>query len=147
MDVVTDFPERLKPGITLYVGKSHQELRLRGRRWHDRSLLLSFEGYLTPEAVAELRNQWVYVRADDRPALEDGEFYHHQLLGMRVFGEGGNFLGILSEILETGANDVYVVSPEQGPDILLPAIDSVILEIDPDQGAMRVHVLEGLIPD
>jgi len=147
MDVVTDFPERLKPGITLYVGAQHRELRLRSRRWQHKSLLLGFDGYSTPEAVGELRNQWVYVRSDDRPPLEDGEYYHHQLLGIQVIDEGGQLLGILSEILETGANDVYVISPEQGPDILLPAIDSVILEIDPGQGEMRVHVLEGLLPD
>ena len=59
----------------------------------------------------------------------------------------GQALGVLSEILENAANDVYVVRPEQGPEVLLPAIDSVILDIDLQQGEMRVHLLPGLLPD
>ena len=96
--------------------------------------------------VAEkLRNALVYVPTADRPALPAGEYYHHQLLGLRVTGEDGNDLGRLTEILSTAAHDIYVVRSESGAEILLPAIDEVILEIDLDNGLLRVHLLPGLI--
>jgi 16S rRNA processing protein RimM len=63
-----------------------------------------------------------------------------------VFDEQGLALGELVEIMETGANDVYVVRPDNDPEILLPAIDDVVLEIDLGKKTMRVHVLPGLIP-
>jgi 16S rRNA processing protein RimM len=61
--------------------------------------------------------------------------------------ETGEVLGRVTEILETGANDVYIVQPELGPEILLPVIDSVILNVDLERGEIRAHVLAGLIPD
>jgi 16S rRNA processing protein RimM len=147
MEVLTDFPERLNAGDTLFVGKEHQPVRLRSRRWHNRNLLVAFEGYANPEVVGIFVNQLVQVRADDRPPLPEGEYYHHQLLGLQVVDENGRPLGRLKQILETGANDVYIVQPEQGKEILLPAIDSVLRSIDLAQGQIIVHLLPGLLPD
>src|SRR5512139_4086674 len=62
MEVLTDFPERLKTGVTLFVGKDHQPVRLNSRRWHNQNLLVSFEGYSNPEAINVLVNQLVQVR-------------------------------------------------------------------------------------
>jgi 16S rRNA processing protein RimM len=91
-----------------------------------------------------LRNQWVYVKATDVPSLPEGKMYQHELFGFAVEDESGKLLGELVEIIETGANDVYVVRNETGKDLLLPAIPSVILETDPVRRRMRVHLLEGL---
>jgi 16S rRNA processing protein RimM len=79
--------------------------------------------------------------------LEQGEYYHHQLLGLEVIDENGKPLGLLSSILETGANDVYVVRDQTGAEILVPAIDSVVLDIDLDNKHVRVHLLSGLLPE
>jgi 16S rRNA processing protein RimM len=78
------------------------------------------------------------------PALPEGKIYQHELFGFKVVDESDNLLGELVEIIETGANDVYVVKDEAGKEILLPAIPQVILEIDADRRLMRVHLLEGL---
>lgn len=147
MEVLTDFPERLETGVTLFVGKDHQPVRLKSRRWHNQNLLISFEGYMNPEALGVFVNQLVQVRADDRPPLPEGEYYHHQLIGLQVVDENGNPLGRLKQILETGANDVYIVQPEQGKEILLPAIDSVLLSFDLARGQIIVHLLPGLLPE
>jgi 16S rRNA processing protein RimM len=145
MQVITDFPERLKAGMTVYLGEQHQPERIRSRRNHGQGLLLAFDGYTSPEAVGELRNALVYVPTADRPPLLDGEYYHHQLLGLRVIGEDGGELGRISEILSTAAHDIYIVRGESGSEILLPAIDDVILEIDLEKGELRAHLLPGLI--
>jgi 16S rRNA processing protein RimM len=108
---------------------------------------VSFKGYHDPEKAGELRNQLVFVRADDRPPLPKGEYYHHQLLGLRVISDTGEELGVLKDILETGANDVYLVARSAAEDILLPAIADVVLAIDLERGEMQVRLLSGLLPD
>ena len=147
MEVITDFPERIRQGKTLYIGELHQPMRVSNRRVHGGNLLLLFDDIETPEEVGRLRNQWVYVPANDRPPLSEGEYYHHQLLGLKVTSEDGLELGILSDILETGANDVYVIRSDSGKEVLLPAIQSVIIDIDLDKEQMLVHLLPGLLPD
>jgi 16S rRNA processing protein RimM len=145
MDILTDFPERLRPGITLYAGSEHQALHLTHCRWHSKALLMSFEGYHTPEDVGELRNRILYVSAADRPPLPEGEYYHHQLIGLQIVDEAGKSLGRLTEILETGANDVLVVRPPVGAEILLPLIDPVVLKIDLERQEILVRLLPGIL--
>ncbi len=147
MEVYTDFPERLRAGVIVYVGPDHKPMRITGKRAHTKGLLLLFEGFTSRETVRSLQNQWVSVRADDRPALPDGQYYHHELIGLRVVTEEGRYLGVLEEILETGANDVYLIRAEGREDILLPAIESVIQQVDLGNGEMRVHLLPGLISE
>jgi 16S rRNA processing protein RimM len=144
MDLHTDFPERLRSGRRLFVGDKHQLLTLSGVRPHAKGLLVKFTGVETPEDVVPFRNQWVYVKAADVPGLPEGKLYQHELFGFQVVDEHGNPLGELVEIIETGANDVYVVRNESGKEILLPAIPSVILETDGERRLIRVHLLEGL---
>lgn len=145
MTVLTDFPERLKPGKSFFVGEQHDALVLDSVRPHNDGLLVSFRGLETPEAVGLFRNCYLYVDASALPPLPDGEYYHHQLIGLEVVSEDGQTLGMLTEILETGANDVYVVTDGAGRERLLPAIPSVILDIDPERCRMRVHLLPGLL--
>ncbi len=93
-----------------------------------------------------LRNQYVYVRADQLDSLAEDEYYHHQILGLQVFSDSGEPLGVVTTILETGSNDVLVVQSPTGKEILLPVIDEVILRIDLAGGTIRVHLLPGLLP-
>ena len=144
MDVHTDFPERLRSGRALFVGDKRRSMTLTGTRPHAKGMLVKFKGIETPEDAAALRNQWVYVRAADVPSLPEGKLYQHELFGFEVVDEQGNSLGELVEIIETGANDVYVVKDTQGRELLLPAIPSVILETDASRHLIRVHLLEGL---
>ena len=145
MDLHTDFLERLRSGRKLFVGEERKAMTLSGSRPHAKGMLVKFKGIETPEDAGQLRNQWVYVKATDVPSLPEGKLYQHELLGFEVMDESGYSLGKLVEILETGANDVYVVKDESGKEILLPAIPSVILETDPTRQVIRVHLLEGLI--
>lgn len=145
MDVLTDFPERLIDGMILYVGEGHRPLRMLHQRAYRNARIVAFEGYESPEEVGEFRNQYVFIPTADIPLLPEGEYYHHQILGLQVVSETGESLGKIVEILETGANDVYVVRRENATDILLPAIDPVIIAIDLDRGEMRVKLLPGLV--
>ncbi len=147
MEVFTDFPERLASGVTLYLGVDAKPMRLVKRRQHREGLLVTFEGYTTPEQVGQLSNQEVYVRTDDRPPLAEGEYYHHQLLGLRVSTPGGEPLGRVVEILETGASDVLVVRPGTGSDVLIPVADAFIQRIDLATGEIIVQLIPGMRPE
>ncbi|MEO7838823.1 MAG: ribosome maturation factor RimM, partial [Anaerolineales bacterium] len=114
-------------------------------RPHQSGLLVKFKGIETPENAGLFRNQWVYIQAKDASPLPEGQLYRHELIGFRVVDETDNVLGELTEILETGANDVYVVKDQAGKELLLPAIPSVILDLDAERRLMRVHLLDGLV--
>jgi 16S rRNA processing protein RimM len=139
MDVLTDFPERLRPGKIVYVGDAREPKRIAGVRGHNRELIVHLSGLDTPEATAPFRNVLVFVKAGDLPDLPEGEYYHHQLLGLAVVDESGRELGQLDQILETGANDVYLVKTPEGKELLLPAVEEVILEVDLERNQLRVR--------
>ena len=146
MDVYTEFPERLKPGVVVYIGVQVQPLQISEVRSHSRGILLCFDGFNSREEVGELRNSLVQVRSADRPKWPQGDYYHHQLLGLQVIDEDDTIFGRITAIIETGANDVYVVQNENGAEVLIPAIDSVVQDIDLNENQVRVRLLPGLIP-
>ncbi|MCQ3939152.1 MAG: 16S rRNA processing protein RimM [Chloroflexi bacterium] len=147
MDLHTDFPERIKAGRKVYIGERHEAATLGSARPHGGGMLVRIRGYETPETAGRFRNQWVYVKSTEVPQLPEGRHYKYELLDMQVVDEDGGNLGILREILETGANDVYVVVNAAGKEILLPAIPSVVLETDMQARVMKVHLLDGLIEE
>jgi 16S rRNA processing protein RimM len=139
---LTDFPERIQPGKVLYLGDEKRPFKVKSQRPHDTLMILGFEEIQDMDQAGQLRNQLVYVRKDSLPALPDGEYYHHDLLGCRVISEDGSVLGVLAEILQTGANDVYLVRDEVGNEILLPVIPDVIVGVDIERKEVRVRPLE-----
>jgi len=130
MDILTDFPERFKTGAVVLVGRNHTPFTIRSFRLTGNAALIAFEGLDDCDQASILRNQLIYSAVQDAPTLPEGEYYHHQILGMQVVDEAGKVLGSVVEILETGANDVYVVGGEGNAELLLPAIKSVVLSVD-----------------
>jgi 16S rRNA processing protein RimM len=148
MSLWTDFPERLQPDTVVYLGTTHLPVCIKSIRGHHQDALVAFKEFSDREEAGQFRNQIIFVRTADLPALPDDEFYLHQLLGLRVIqDEDGVSLGVVAEILETGANDVFLVRREGKSDILIPDIDSVILKIDLEKREIRVNLLPGLIPE
>ncbi len=143
MDVMTAFPERLRARKTVFLGEEHQPARITHvRKMGLTTMLISLEGFTDSDQAGTLRNKMVFVRAENLPELPEGEYYHHQLLGLRVVEESGKDLGFLTEIMETGANDVYVVVDPDGQETLLPAIEAVILGVDLERREMKVRSQE-----
>jgi 16S rRNA processing protein RimM len=145
MEVYTDFPERLQAGTRVFLGEKYVPADIKHIRSHNDGLLIGFIGYETPESVGKLRNLTVYVPTANRPTLPDGRFYHYQLLGVRVVDDAGNELGTLTDIIQTGANDVYVVTSEDGRELLLPAIKDVVLGVDLSAKTITIHLIPGLL--
>ncbi len=145
MSVLTNFPDLIAPGITLNVGNQYHPYTIKSVRWHGGDMLIALEEFPDRTAVEIFRNIMVYMKADEIPELPEGEFYTHQLVGMEVITDQDQVLGKLKEILITGANDVYLVESEDGKQVLLPAIEQVILNVDHESGQMLVHILSGLL--
>jgi len=144
-EVITDFPEQLKPGKRVFVGDVHAPVTIISQRSHNIGVLLKFEGINTPEEAGRFRNQILSISTADKNQLQIGEYYFHDLLGLQVVDETDKTIGILTEIMETGANDVYVVTDKKGHEILLPAIPDVVIEVDLNTKSMKVHLLPGLM--
>ncbi len=136
--VLTDFPERIKKGKRVYLGEDYQPIVIASARTHHQGLLICFEGLDSLDAVESLRSNTVYVKSDELPALPAGEYYFHQLIGLPVVSRNGSQVGVLKEILETGANDVYLIESPGGKEILVPAIESVIVEVNLEQNVIVV---------
>ena len=144
VSVLTDFPERIKLGAIFYLGTDHSPITIKSRRGHNQGLLLSFEELPSREHLETERNKLLFAKVAELPELEEGEYYHHQLIGFRVVNEKDEDLGKLAEILETGANDVYIVRSDEGKDLLLPATSEVVQSIIPEKKRIVVKLIPGL---
>jgi 16S rRNA processing protein RimM len=141
--VLTDFPRRFSSTRRVFLGGSRQPFDVVRARIQGRFVLLKLEGIDSRDAAERWRNAVVAVPAGERVLLPRGSYYWQDVLGLRVVEEGGEVLGEVREILETGANDVYVVQTERG-ELLLPAIKDVVQQIDLDEKTMVVRLLEGM---
>jgi len=146
IEVDRHYLQQFKPGKTVFFGESHQPVRLVSSRQHNLGLLVQFEDLNTPELAGQHRLEKIYVSSLQRGKLPAGEYYVDQILGMQVRNiDTDEGLGEVSEVIETGANDVYVVTSSSGQDLLLPVIKDVIKKIDLEKGEILIHLLPGLI--
>ena len=145
--VHTDVPERFSWLETVYLGETDPEpVAVESVRFHQNFALLKLAGIDDRDAADELRGEWLQVPLDDAILLEEGEYFLYQLIRLTVVTDEGETLGELVELLETGANLVFIVRGDKG-DILLPDTKEVIQDIDFDNGRMTVHLLPGLVKE
>ncbi len=138
----TDNPQRFRKGARLLAGDRELHVE-RVQRMPDGSLLLRFAAIVARSDAATLVGETLCIPADEAPEAPPGTYYHYQLLDMSVANEAGERLGTLTEIIATGANDVYVVTGESA-ELLLPALGDVVLSVDVGANSMTVAVPDGL---
>ena len=140
--LTTDDPEHLMTIKRIYVGDAPEAVRHRGLRLHQGTALLKLPGVTTPEQAKGMTGTPIRIAGGDARPLEPNEYYLYQVVGIGVSDEAGNRLGTVVDILETGANDVFVVRPEDGSaDMLLPSIPDVVVDLRPADGVMVVRPL------
>ena len=149
VEIITDYPERLAQHAYFYLADPNSpdavhRYPVEGLRFHQKVLLLKLTGCDDRDAADELRGMLVQIPIEEAVPLEEGEYYLFQLVGVRVDTEDGEWLGQVVDVIETGANDVYVVRGPRG-EALLPAVDDVILELDLKSKQMVVRLLPGLL--
>jgi 16S rRNA processing protein RimM len=140
--VLSDVAHRFDVGQEIQILGTPYRIARSSRGPSDR-VILQLHGLGTVEAARALVGQLITVPLEAVPQLPDGEYYHFQLLGLKVLTQEGEDLGRISEILVTGSNDVYVVSGPGG-EVLVPALADVVMNVELDQGIMLVSLPEGL---
>ena len=149
VEIHTDYPERFAAHRQLYLGftdrppATYVPYLLQTHRFHRGAVLLKFEGIDDRTRAEGFRGQWVWIPITEAVELHEGECYVHQMVGLRVVTVDGEELGKIAEILETGANMVYIVRGAGG-EILLPDIGEVIVRVDLAAQQVTVRLLEGL---
>lgn len=108
-------------------------------------VLLKFKGYDSINDIEKYKGCSLYVTREDAVRLRKDEYFVADLIGMEVFLEDGSAFGKLTDVMTTGANDVYVITIADRREILVPAIKDCILSVDPEAGRMEIHLLPGLM--
>jgi 16S rRNA processing protein RimM len=147
----TDFTEeRYQVGETLYLFRDDQDvltLTIASYRRHKNFDLLSFEGYPNINDVEAFRDGILKISEKQLGALNEHEYYYHEIIGLTVLDDEENEIGKITEILSPGANDVWVVKRKGQKDALIPYIESVVKDIDLTEGVVHVEIPEGLLDD
>ena len=126
-------------------GREPLELSIEQVKFFKNMVILKFKGYDNINDVETWRQRDLLITRDQAVELKEDEYFITDLIGLTVVNEEEAVLGRVKDVLETGANDVYVVELTGGKELLLPAIKDCILNVDLEDGRMKVHVLDGLM--
>lgn len=145
----TEDPERFKKlkKVTLHTNRGEiLELDIQSARFFKKFVIVKFKQFDDINEVEKFRGCELTIDRKDAIKLEPGEFYCADLMNLTVVDEEGNELGIITDILQTGANDVYEMTrADNSEKVYIPAIKDCIKEIDPGSGKMVIHVIQGLL--
>ncbi|MDY0405903.1 ribosome maturation factor RimM [Virgibacillus sp. 179-BFC.A HS] len=146
---ITDFSQRFAVGEKVYVQDSKGQLHafvIDEHRVHKGFDLLHFEGVNNINDVEQFKGNYIKIAASQQTALEEGEYYYHEIIGCEVFRiDSGEKIGIITEILSPGANDVWVVKQPRGKEILIPYIDDIVKQVNPGDKKVIIEPMEGLL--
>jgi len=137
-DLVVQNDQQIRLGETTFKIKSVRGVKS--------PFIVKFEGVDSIEAAQSLSAQEVLVAKEDFESLPEGEYYRFEIEGLKAFDDTGKYYGVIEEIIATGSNDVYVVRGD-GKEWLVPMIDSVVQNIDLEEGKLVFHCVEGLFED
>jgi 16S rRNA processing protein RimM len=151
--VITAYPDRIAHLETVFIGTdpydadAAQSFSMINARWHREHLLVKLDGIPDRDEAERYRNQFLMVALDDAIPLEDDEYYVFQIIGAKMVTEDGETLGSITQVLETGANDVFVVTGGIRGEVLIPDLPHVILNVDLEQQIVTVAPPPGLLSD
>ena len=144
---LTDFPERFEHTPTIYVGKQHTPYRVEQAHMHKQLVLVRLAGIADVDAAEHLRGEQIWIPASELTPLQEGQFYLHDVVGLRVRHVNGQALGVVTDVVSTGASELFVIRDPQGKEVLLPVVKSFVKQIDFAQGVILVDPIPGLFDE
>lgn len=143
----TDSPQRFRElkTVILDTGKEQMTLEIAGVKFFKNLAILKFKGIDNINDIEKYKGRSLWIPREDGQPLKDHEYYVADLQGMEVFLEDGSFFGILKDVMETGANDVYIIDTESHGEILIPAIRDCIKQVNVEEKKMTIHLMDGLL--
>ena len=141
----TDDVNRFKKLKEIYMGDEKAPLHIQSVKFQKNMVILGFKEYTSLNEVEGLRNKELFVDRAHAVKLQKDEYFISDLIGLKVVTDEGADFGQLTDVMTTGANDVYVVKTTDGKEVLLPAIKECVLNVDMNERVMNVHIMEGLL--
>lgn len=131
--------------VILDTGKEQITLEIESVKFFKQMVILKFKGIDNINDVEKYRQKSLYVTRANAVRLNRDEYFIADLMGLKVINEEEQEIGVLREVMETGANDVYIIDMTDGRELLLPAIKQCVLQVDVEAGFVKVHVMDGLL--
>lgn len=141
----TDDVERFKKLKKVILDDGTTELEIQGVKFFKNMVILKFKGYDSINDIEKFKGKDLLITRDQAVKLGPDENFIVDLIGLSVVTEDGEPFGTLTDVISTGANDVYEVKTTEGKEVLLPAIKECILKVDLDAGVITVHIMDGLL--
>ncbi|MCM1134860.1 MAG: ribosome maturation factor RimM [Clostridium sp.] len=138
--------KQLKEAL-LDTGKEKLSLEIEQVKFFKQFVILKFKGIDDINDVEKYKGKALFVTRENAVKLEKDEYFIADLIGISVMSEDGVLKGKLKDVIQTGANDVYVIALEDGRELLLPAIKECVLSVSLDENLMKIHVLDGLLEE
>ena len=131
--------------VFLDTGRAHLELEVEGVKFFKQFAILKFKGIDNINDIEKYKGRSLLVDREHAVRLQKNEYFIADMIGMTVFTDDGKEFGTLKDVMETGANDVYVIDSKEHGEVLVPAIKQCILNVDVENQTMEIHLLEGLV--
>lgn len=143
----TDDVNRFKSlkNVILDTGREPMDLEIQGVKFFKNMVILKFKGYDSIDDIEKYKGKDLLITRDQAVELGPDENFIFDLIGLRVVTEDGEDFGTLTDVIKTGANDVYEVKTAEGKEVLLPAIKECVLNVDLTEGIVTVHIMDGLL--
>lgn len=146
VDIVTDFPARMVPGVTVGFGESQPQrfFTVHGVRHHKGAWLLALDGVTSRDQAEGLAPSWAFLAAQERSSLPENYYYEHELVGCRCRAPGGADLGQVVELLDMGGGMLLRVEVDAGREVLVPFRSPIVVGVDLDAGIIDLDPPQGL---
>lgn len=143
----TDDVKRFKKlkRVILDTGREHLTLEVEGVKFFKQFVILKFKGIDNINDIEKYKGKSLLVDRANAVKLHKDEYFVADMIGLQVFTEDGEDFGVIRDVLETGANDVYIIDSQKHGEVLIPAIRQCILDVDMEAGRMTIHLMEGLV--
>lgn len=142
-DDVTRFRQLKK--VYLDTGREMLPLEIQNVKFFKQFAILKFKGIDNINDIEKYREKSLMIDREDAVDLDEDEYFIADMIGMKVCTEDGSEFGTLKDVMETGANDVYIIDSLEHGEVLIPAIKECILDVDMDEERMTIHLMEGLV--
>ena len=142
----TDDPMRFKKlkKVLLDTGRERLELEVQSVRFFKQFAIVKFKGIDNINDIERYKGKGLFVPREDAVPLDEDEYYIADLIGMEVFTEDGHF-GVVKDVMETGANEVYIIESDEHGEVLIPAIRQCVLDVNVEEKKMKIRLMDGLI--
>ena len=143
----TDDVNRFKSlkNVILDNGREHMDLEIQGVKFFKNMVILKFKGFDSIDDIEKYKGKDLLITRDQAVELGPDENFIVDLIGLRVITDNGEEFGTLTDVIKTGANDVYEVKTAEGKEVLFPAIKECVLNVDLTEGIVTVHIMDGLL--